>query len=62
MNIRRNSPSQMKAALQNGVLSVSIEADQGVFQHYRSGIFDSSACGTSTDHATNVVGYGTEGG
>ena len=29
---------------------------------YRSGIFDSSACGTRLDHATLVVGYGNENG
>jgi len=33
-----------------------------VFQQYRSGIFDSTACGTSVDHATLVVGYGEENG
>jgi len=51
----------MKAALQSQVLSVSLEADQRVFQSYSSGIFNSSACGTSLDHATAVVGWGTSG-
>jgi len=35
----------MKAALELGVLSVSLEADQSVFQSYSTGIFNSSACG-----------------
>jgi C1A family cysteine protease len=52
----------MKAALARQPLSVSIEADRSVFQNYRSGIFNSTACGTSLDHATNVVGWGTSGG
>jgi len=52
----------MKAALEKGVLAVSIEADQRSFQSYKSGIFDSSACGTRLDHATNVVGWGSESG
>jgi len=39
-----------------------IEADRAVFQQYTSGIFDSTACGTSLDHATLVVGYGSENG
>ena len=29
---------------------------------YNGGIFDSSACGTALDHATLVVGYGSENG
>jgi C1A family cysteine protease len=31
-----------------------------VFQQYKSGIFDSAKCGTSLDHATLVVGFGTD--
>lgn len=52
----------MKAAVAQQPVSVSIEADKAVFQQYTSGIFDSTECGTSTDHATLVVGYGTENG
>jgi len=52
----------MKAALEKGVLAVSIEADQHDFQYYKSGIFDSAACGTRLDHATNVVGWGSDKG
>ena len=52
----------MKAAVVMQPVSVSIEADQAVFQQYTSGIFDSAACGTSTDHATLVVGYGSDAG
>jgi hypothetical protein len=51
----------MKAALTKKPLSVSIEADKSVFQSYRSGIFNSASCGTSLDHATNVVGWGASG-
>lgn len=42
------------------VVSVAIQADQRVFQSYKSGIFDSEECGTQLDHATNVVGWGEE--
>ena len=52
----------MKAAVAKQPISVLIEADKSVFQMYRSGIFDSAACGTSLDHATLVVGYGSENG
>jgi C1A family cysteine protease len=52
----------MKAALNKAPLSVAIEADRSVFQSYRSGIFNSTACGTNLDHATNVVGWGSSSG
>jgi len=41
---------------------VTIEADKMVFQMYTSGVLDSTACGTSLDHAVAAVGYGTESG
>ena len=50
----------MKAAVAKQPVSVSIEADKMVFQQYKTGIFDSSKCGTKLDHATLVVGYGTD--
>ena len=52
----------MKSALEKQPISVSLEADQKVFQQYESGIFDSAACGTNLDHATLLVGYGSEDG
>jgi len=52
----------MKSALSSAVLAVSIEADKSVFQRYSSGIFNSTQCGTSLDHATNVVGWGSHNG
>ena len=33
-----------------------------VFQHYKTGVFDSDACGTKLDHAVLVVGYGEDNG
>ena len=42
--------------------SVTIEADKSVFQMYKEGIFDSTECGTSLDHAVTAVGYGKENG
>jgi C1A family cysteine protease len=60
--VTSNSPSAMKSALANQPLSVAIEADKSVFQSYKSGIFNSTACGTSLDHATNVVGWGSSAG
>lgn len=61
-NVAPNSVSQLKAAIDKGVVSVTIEADKMVFQQYQSGVFDSTACGTRLDHAVAAVGYGTENG
>merc|ERR1711934_695449 len=58
----RNSNTALKAAVGQGVVTVTIEADQFAFQGYHSGILDTSACGTKLDHAVAAVGYGTEGG
>ena len=51
---------QMKAALNQQPLAVSIEADTSVFQTYSSGVLDSTKCGTSLDHAVLAVGYGND--
>jgi len=60
--VRSKSLSQMKAALAKGPVSVAIEADKGVFQHYRSGVITGRSCGTKLDHGVLVVGYGSEDG
>jgi len=54
--------AQMKAALAVQPISVLVEADKSVFQTYKSGVLNSSACGTQLDHAVLAVGYGSEGG
>jgi len=61
-NVTANSPSQMKAALAQQPLAVSIEADKKVFQTYKSGVLSGTECGTKRDHAVLAVGYGTEDG
>ena len=60
--ITRGSVSAHKAALGKGVLSISLAASSSVFQLYKSGILDSTSCGTSTNHAVGMVGYGTSNG
>jgi cathepsin L len=61
-NVKADSPTDMKQALTQQPLAVSIEADKRVFQTYKSGIMDSTECGTTLDHAVLAVGYGTENG
>lgn len=61
-NVTPESIDQLKAAIAQGVVSVTIEADKSVFQMYQSGILDSTACGTRLDHAVAAVGYGEENG
>jgi C1A family cysteine protease len=55
-----DSSTQLHAALNAGPVSIAIEADKTVFQHYTSGVMDSELCGTNLDHGVLAVGYGTE--
>ena len=57
-----NSDSALEKALQLGPVSVSVEADQDVFQGYESGVLNSDECGTNLDHGVLAVGYGTQKG
>jgi len=50
----------MMSALDQGPVSVAIEADTREFQLYKSGVFD-SACGVNLDHGVLAVGYGIDG-
>lgn len=60
--VQEYSASQLMAAIASGPVSVTVEADTSVFQGYTGGILNSSACGTSLDHAITAVGYGNQGG
>jgi len=57
-----NYPENLKDSIAVGPTSVAIQADKRVFQNYSSGVLDSTACGTSLDHAVLAVGWGIEGG
>jgi len=52
----------LKQAVAMGPVSIAIEADTSVFQHYTGGIISSSLCGTQLDHGVLIVGYGTDNG
>jgi len=52
----------LEAAVAQQPVSVAIEADQAVFQHYTSGVLTNDACGENLDHGVLAVGYGTDNG
>ena len=60
--VTSDNVTQMKAALAQQPLAVSLEADTAAFQTYSSGILSGPACGTTLDHAVLAVGWGTENG
>jgi len=51
------STSALQSAIQQGPVSVAIEADQMSFQLYSGGTI-TSGCGTNLDHGVLAVGYG----
>jgi len=55
-----SSEMDLEAAVAQQPVSVAIEADQSVFQHYTSGILTDDACGENLDHGVLAVGYGTD--
>ena len=58
----KGNQQQMMRYVQFNPLSVGIQADQPLFQFYKSGVITSPDCGTNVDHGVLIVGYGTEDG
>lgn len=52
----------LEAAVAQQPVSVAIEADKAVFQHYTGGVLTDSACGSALDHGVLAVGYGVVDG
>jgi len=52
----------LEAAVAQQPVSVAIEADKSVFQHYTSGVLTDDACGENLDHGVLAVGYGVDNG
>jgi len=61
-DIQSMNETAIYAAIQNGPISIAIEADQESFQFYAGGIYSDNSCGTNLDHGVNLVGYGSENG
>lgn len=62
-DVKPNDQVSLKAAVSQQPVVIAIEADTKYFQSYSSGILtDDLKCGTSLDHAVEIVGYGTENG
>jgi len=58
--LSKASDEDLMTAVAGQPVSIAIEADQTIFQHYTSGVITGD-CGTSTDHGVLLVGYGTDG-
>jgi C1A family cysteine protease len=62
VDVKKQDPAALMAAVALGPVSIALEADQDVFHGYKSGIVKATAgCGTALDHGVAVVGYGSEG-
>jgi C1A family cysteine protease len=60
VDVTPKNQNHLKDAVSRGPVSIAIEADTSVFQHYTGGIISSPSCGTNLDHGVLIVGYGTD--
>jgi len=60
-DVDKNDEKALMSAVAQQPVSIAIEADQSVFQLYKSGVLTAD-CGTKLDHGVLAVGYGTEDG
>merc|ERR1711953_246031 len=60
-DVSADSEKEMMSALNQGPVSIAIEADKSIFQLYQGGVL-TGLCGSSLDHGVLAVGYGTEDG
>ena len=56
-NVQADSQAQLDAAVSKQPVSVAVEADKNVFQHYKTGVLNSPLCGHKLDHGVLTVGY-----
>lgn len=61
-DVARNQEAQLGAALQAGPVSVAIQANKAIFQHYKNGVISGKCCGgmvkerCQLDHGVLLVG------
>jgi len=60
VQVEANSVQAMKEAVAQQPLAVALDAAGIDFSFYKGGIYDNTSCGTDLDHATLIVGYGSE--
>ena len=61
-DVKSNDQLALKEAVNINPVVVAIEADTFYFQSYSSGILTDAKCGTTLDHAVEIVGYGRDNG
>lgn len=61
-DVEPNNQLALKEAVFSQPVSIAIDAESMYFQSYKSGVLDSSKCGTKLDHGVLIVGYGEENG
>jgi cathepsin L len=59
-NVAQGSETSLLNALQEGPVSVAVQADRSVFQFYSGGILDDASCGTNLNHGITLVGAGSD--
>lgn len=59
VNVPSSDENSLGVALDQGPVSVAIQADQTGFMNYKSGVF-CGTCGNDLNHAVLAVGYGTD--
>jgi len=60
-DVPSNDRAQLLSYVNQGPVSIAIEADQGAFQGYQGGVLNSADCGTNLDHGVLIVGHGNDG-
>jgi hypothetical protein len=57
-DVTPNDPAALMAAIAIKPVSVAVRSAATPFRYYKSGILNSSSCGTTLDHAVIAIGYG----
>lgn len=60
VNVAKNDPTAHMNALQGQPITAAIAASSSIYRYYKSGIISSTSCGTSLNHAVNIIGYGID--